>query len=120
MISLAFPNMFTSYKTLTVSDNDATANNLQLLLSSEKCSLLGDPFFGTQLRQVIYSQNSVIIKDLIIDQIYSAITTFMPQLKVTRDKIKVTGKDTYIEVQIEALNTIDYTINLYKINLTDL
>lgn len=120
MISLAFPNMFTSSRTLTISDHDATASNLQLLLSSEKCSLLGDPFYGTQLRQVIYSQNSVVIQDLVIDQIYSAITAFMPQLKVSRDGIHLKGRDTYIEVQIEALNSIDYTVDLYTINLIDL
>ena len=119
MKSIAFPNMFTSSRTQMYEDRDATLSNLKLLLQSFKGSLLGDPFYGTRLNKVIYSNNHQILRDLIIDDVYMSIVTFMPQLKVERSDIDVYGDDINLFVTIRATNLLNYTTNLYEVNLTE-
>ena len=67
MYSIAFPNMFSTAKTNLVRDVDATMSNMRLLLASWKNSLIGDPYFGTNLKKFIYEQNNIVLRDLIID-----------------------------------------------------
>ena len=78
MYSIAFPEMFTTATTNLVVDYNATLSNLKLLLMSDKLSLFGDPYYGTNLIQMLFENNNTILKDLLIDDIYTAIATFMP------------------------------------------
>lgn len=119
MYSIAFPDMFTTNRTKLVKDHDATLSNLKLLLASEKTSLFGDPYYGTILKRVIYEQNTVVLQDLIIDEIYTSILMFMPQIRVTRDNISVYSDGTDLFAKINCINLIDYTTNLYNIRLTN-
>ena len=117
--SIKFPDMFTRTVTNTVDDYDATLQNLKMLLWSEKGELFGDPEFGTGLKKYLYDQNDYVLADLVIDNIYTAITTFMPQIYITRNDIKVELDRAKIIVTIRALNRLDYTTNLYNIVLLD-
>lgn len=117
--SLAFPDMFTSSRVNVIEDKDATINNLRLLLLSSKKSLFGDPYFGTNLKQVLFTQNGAIIRDLIIDEIYTAISVFMPQLSVKRDNIEIYADKLDIYARFQATNLLDYSLNLYNIKLTN-
>ena len=119
MYSIAYPNMFTNSRTLLAKDHEATMNNLKLLLRSDKNALFGDPYFGADLTKTIYMQNNVILKDLVIDSIYTAILTFMPQIKVSRSDITVYSKNYKLYATIKATNMIDYTTDVYDILLTD-
>ena len=76
--TIAFPKMFNSTSLRVIEGHDATYSNLRLLLLSDTTMLLGDPYYGTPLRQVIFSQNDGVVKDLAIDAIYTSILTFMP------------------------------------------
>ena len=108
MYSLAFPNMFKcAYRTELVEDEDATRSNLKLLLNSERYSLFGDPYYGTALKKMLFEQNSVILKDLIIDEIYTSIITFMPQIKLNRKDITITTDDYSVHARIKCINLID-------------
>lgn len=118
MKSIAYPKMFNSSRTLLYSDREATLSNLKLLLQSFKGSSLGDPYFGTDLHKVIYSNNRQILKDLIIDDIYTSIAEFMPQLSVDRKNIEITSDGVNLYARINATNLLNYTTNLYEINLT--
>ena len=118
MNSIAFPIMLNNSSTNIINDHDATASNLKLLLLSDKTSLFGDPYFGTNIKKLIHDQNNIVIRDLVIDDIYTAITTFMPQIIVKRGDIKVTSDRSNVYVNIKCLNLIDYTTDLYNINLT--
>lgn len=118
MESIAFPVMFASARTLTYSDHEATLSNLKLLLESERTSLLGDPYFGTLLKRVLFSQNDAVLADIIIDEIYTDLITFMPQLKLTRNNIEVTSNGVDVFATIRAVNLIDYQLDMYTINLT--
>ena len=118
MKSIAFPDMVSQTTTNTFEDHQATMTNLKLLLLSDKGSLLGDPYYGTSLKKLIFEQNNILIKDLIIDDIYTNILTFMPQLLIKRSDITITHDLANVYVNIKALNLLDYTTDLYNINLT--
>ena len=42
----------------------------------------------------------------------------MPQIMVKRDDITVTSDNAHVYVSIKAVNLLDYTTDLYNINLT--
>ena len=118
MYSLAFPKMLTNTTTKIVSGYDATYNNLKLLLQSEKYSLFGDPYFGSSLKKLTFEQNNQILYDLVVDDIYIAILTFLPQIKLERRNIVITPNRAHIGINITATNLLDYTTDLYSITLT--
>ena len=118
MESIAFPRMFTSARTLTYTDHEATLSNLKLLLASERNSLLGDPYFGTLLKRVLFSPNDAVLADIIIDEIYTSLLTFMPQLKLARNDISIKSNGIDVMATIRAINLIDYQLDMYTINLT--
>lgn len=117
MNSIQFPNMFNTTTTNVVSDYEATKQNLKLLLLSDRASLFGDPYYGTILKKLMFDQNSVVLKDIVIDAIYTAILQFMPQIKVNRKDIEITQSGSYIYVKIKAKNILDFQTNMYNINL---
>ena len=119
MYSISFPKMFNDTKTLLLKNTEATASNLWLLLKSDKRALFGDPFFGTSLKRAIFEQNDGILVDLVIDEIFTSITTFMPQIKLYRENIKLTSDGVDVFCNITCTDLTDYTTNLYKINLTE-
>ena len=121
MKSIRINNMFSNISTNTILDKDATMQNLKLLLETSKGELFGDPYFGTNLKKMIYDQNDVILKDLVIDDIYTAIKTFMPQIEVDRKdisaEVKPNGNKAVLQVTMSALNKLTYETNLYNIAL---
>jgi len=119
MKSISFPNMFTKTSTLLVEDYYATLQNLKMLIWSEKGELFGDPYYGTNLKKFLYDQNDYVLKDLVIDDIYTAIITFMPQIKVERKDITVKSEGSTVKIYIKALNRVDFQTNLYTIVLLD-
>ena len=122
MKSISFPNIFGTNKVSVnlLTDHAATYTNLALMLQSQKTALLGDPEFGTNLQKAIYEQNNIVLKDLIIDDIYTAIGTLMPQLEVAREDIEVYQDKTYLSAKIKAINRLDHTNNLYEVRLMEL
>lgn len=119
MYSIGFPDMFTSSSTNLVADHEASYQNLRLLLLSDTKSLLGDPYYGTPLRRTIYAQNDGVVRDLVVDAIYTSVLTFMPQVILKRHDINVTSKDNQLYATLTATNLIDYTTDMYDIKLTD-
>lgn len=122
--SIAFPEMVSNLHTNIVSDEnngkEATLQNLKLVLYSVKRQLLGDPYFGTNLLKLVFDQNSTVIRDLVIDEIYTAIKTFIPQLQLQRKNITINSNRTTITITIEAQNRLDYTVDTYNLKLLDI
>jgi phage baseplate assembly protein W len=52
--SIKFPDMFGSASTKIVSDQESTAQNLKTLLMTQKGSFFGDPYFGTNIKRLIF------------------------------------------------------------------
>ena len=118
MYSLNFPNMVSNVTTKLCSDHEATVQNLKLTLLSEKNTLFGDPYFGTLWRKLLYNQNNKIIRDIIADDILTAIETFVPQLLVTRKDITITSDKYSVYISIKGTNLLDYQTDMYNIKLT--
>ena len=120
MYSIDFPNIFSNdgQSTALIMDHKATSSNLKLILSTYKGSLFGDPDFGCNLKRKLFEQNTIVLRDLIIDDIYTTIIAFMPQLSLKRSDITVTSDDIDIFVTINCKNLIDYELDTYTINLT--
>lgn len=114
MNSIKFPKMFTTSTTLVVTGQEATAQDMLLLFYSDKGELVGDPFFGIRLKRFTFNPNSQILEQMLIDEIYSQILVFMPQLEVPRSNIKISRELGRIIVKIKAINKVDYTTNMYE------
>ena len=117
MKSLSFPKMFTNSSVKIVKDFDATKQNTYLLLKSEKGEFLSDPYFGIRLKRYIFEQNSYILRDILIDEIYTQLAQFMPQLLVDRKDIEIIQRNNRVYLKFKAKNRIDFTTNMYEIVL---
>ena len=119
MNAVGFPDMIRLNKTVIVKDREATLQNLTYLLQSYKKTMLGDPYFGTNLRKLFFESNNAVLRDLVIDDIYSAINTFMPQIRVLRKNITVTSDRNEVRVDIKAQNMLDFSFDEYSIKLLE-
>jgi len=119
MYSIQFPDMVSSVSTKIVQDHEATAQNLKLLLLSDRGALFGDPYFGTLWRKLIFDQNNEILRDIIIDDVLTSIETFMPQLLTRREDITVNSDRYSVTIDIKALNLLDYQTDMYSIKLME-
>lgn len=119
MYSLAWPDIFDSVNTKLLQDKDAIKSNLILLLNSDRLSLFGDPYYGTMLKPVIFQPNNNIIADLLIDELYTTIRNYIPQITVDRNSIRVMSDKIDLYVTINVIYNIDNTSDLYMINLTN-
>lgn len=122
MRSLKFPNMFNSNSTNVWKSSEqlsATKQNSILLLSTERGELFGDPYFGVLFKHYLFDQNSYLLKDVIIDIIYTQLAMFIPQVKVAREDITVVQnkeKGT-LYCTFSGINQIDYQLNTYNLIL---
>lgn len=119
MNAIKFPDMLNNNKASIVEGIEATAQNLKYLLLSNKLTLLGDPYFGANLQKLLYENNNVVLRDLVVDEIYTAISTFMPQIRVLRKNINVDSDGNKIIVDIKAQNLLDFSFAEYSIVLTN-
>lgn len=118
--SFSFPNLFNSGGTKLVYDNKATNQNLKTLLLSTKQSLLGDPNYGTNLKKLIFNQNNSILRDIVIDDIYTNIQVFLPQIDVKREDIELISERNTLYVNIKAKNMLDYNFENISLALYSL
>lgn len=119
MNAIKFPDMLNNNKASIVEGIEATAQNLKYLLLSNKLTLLGDPYFGANLQKLLYENNNVVLRDLVVDEIYTAISTFMPQVRVLRKNINVDSDGNKIIVNIKAQNLLDFSFAEYSVVLTN-
>lgn len=117
MNSISFPNMFTTTSTLVVKDKDASLQDLELLLASEKGELLGDPYFGVRIKRYTFNQNNYLLRDVLVDEIFSQIRVFAPQITVNRNDIKIIQKGNKLIATIKGINKLDFTTDMYQLEL---
>lgn len=120
MNAVSFPDMISNNSTNIITDEDATLQNLKCLILSSKNTLFGDPYFGTNLKKLIFDRNNTILRDIVIDDIFTAITMFMPQIKVERRNISVESEGSRLYINIRAQNRLDYTFTDYSINMINI
>ena len=118
MVSIKFPKMFNTGNTqLTSSDKEASMQSMKLLLACEKGELFGDPFFGLRLRRYMFDQNNTILRDILIDEIYTQLMVFEPQITVKRKDIKIVQEGKDVKIRFKAINNLDFTTNMYELVL---
>ena len=118
MFSIAFPNIFNGSKVILYQDYDAIKSNLTALLASDKGALFGDPFYGTKLKTLLWEQAyDPIIRDLIQDDIFEAIYSYMPQITVYRNDIQISVVDNVVQASIKVRSDSGIESNLYEISL---
>lgn len=117
MKSIEFPRMLNSNSTRIIKDLDATKQNAVLLLKSEKGELFGDPFFGIRLKKYLFNQNNVILRDIIIDEIYTQLALFMPQIKVARSDIQLMFEMGKVYCKFRGINQANLQLNTYSLVL---
>lgn len=118
MFSIAFPNIFNGSKVNLYKDYDAIKSNLMALLSSDKGALFGDPFYGTRLKTLLWSQAyDPMVRDLIKDDIFEAIYSYMPQITVYRNDISVSIQNNVVTASIRVRSDSGVESNLFDIDL---
>ena len=115
MKSISFPSMFNSNSTKVIENKEATLRNLKSLLLTEKGEFLSDPFFGIRLKRYTFEQNTLALRDIIIDEIYTQIAVFMPQLNVKRNDITLIQDKYTVYARIKCINRLDFTTDLFNI-----
>ena len=124
MRSIKFPKMFSTSSTNVWKSSEyvkATTQNTILLLNTSRGELFGDPYFGVLLKRYLFDQNNYILRDAIIDMIYTQLALFIPQIKVRREDINIVqdrekGK---LYCEFSGISQIDYTNNTYNLILFD-
>ena len=124
MKSLKFPRMFNSNSTrvwTTQEHKQATLQNTKILLNCERGDLIGDPYFGLLLKHFLFDQNSYILRDQIIDMIYTQLASFIPQVKVERKDITIfqDREKAKLYCKFKGVNQIDYKLDTYQLVLFD-
>lgn len=124
MRSYKFPKMFNTNSSRIWLENEygkATKQNVLILLNSERGELECDPYFGILLKHYMFNQNSYILKDMLIDTIYTQIAIFLPQVKVSRNDINLVSDPLKgrIYCTFSGTNQIDYTHNTFNLLLFD-
>lgn len=120
MESFDFPNMLSSTNTKIISNHEATLSNLKLALLSSKRTLFGDPYFGTNLKWLLFEQGNDVLKDIVIDDVYTTILVYLPQLTLKRDDIDIIIDREKVYIKIKATNLLDFQTDLYTLNLMEL
>ena len=115
--SLKFPDIFSTTSVNTISGKGATAQNLILTLQAQKSSLFGDPYFGSNLKRMIFEQNNIILRDIVIDDIYTTISTFLPNVRVERKNIEINLSEGTLYANIKLKNLIDFNMEEVSIAL---
>ena len=117
--SFAFPKMLGHTKAKLLADKEAVRSNMLLLLSSERNTLFGDPYYGSQLKKWLFEQSNALVVDLLIDELYTTITTFMPQVFLTRKDITIEVLKNTVVANVHYYYVIDNTSDLFSIKLTE-
>ena len=122
MRSIKFPKMFNTNSTnvwKSTEHLEATKQNTILLLHTTRGELFGDPYFGLMLKRYLFDQNNFVLRDAIIDMIYTQLAIFIPQVNVKRKDIEIVqdkekGK---LYCKFSGINQIDYTNNTFNLVL---
>ena len=124
MRTIKFPKMFNTNSTNVWKSSEhleATKQSTLLVLKTTRGELFGDPYFGLMLKRYLFDQNNYILRDAVIDMIYTQLALFIPQVKVKRNDIEIIqdrekGK---LYCRFSGINQIDYTNNTYNLLLIE-
>lgn len=117
MNSIGWPRMFNNSNTVIKKDNDATLICLHLLLSSEANTFNFDPDFGIKIRRYYFNQNNYVLKNILIDEIYTKMCAFAPQIFLERNNILIKQEGSKLYAEIYCKNRETFENNIYNLVL---
>lgn len=121
MNCIGFPKMFGGRSSTVVKTDDknseATKECIYLLVSSEKREMFGDPDFGVRLKYYTFDQNNYVLRDILIDELYTQITTFCPQIYIDRKNIIIKQSGKNLLATISYKNVKDFVTNTFELVL---
>lgn len=117
MNTIRFPLMFQGNATAIQQDNAAALTDLHLLLSTQAGEFVDDPEIGINAKRYMYNQNNHILRDILIDDIYTQIITFSPNIYLQRQNITITSDKHKVTAIIRCKNQQDFTNNTYELVL---
>lgn len=120
MNSIGFPKIFNGNSTTVIQQADSSKSILQwlhLLLSSESGTLICDPHFGLRLKRYMFDQNNYILRDILIDEIYTQITTFCPCVYLERKNISIRTDGYKVYAHITCKDRKTFTSNMFDLVL---
>lgn len=120
MYSISFPNIFASSRTNLIKDKEAIKQNIRLTLLSDRLSLYGDPYFGSILKKLIFEQGDSILRDIVIDEIYTCLNIFIPQIVIDRKDISLNIKNNTVFIDMKYYYIADKTSDMYEIELLNM
>ena len=120
MKSLSDPNMFSNkIYTNVIEDKEATFSNLRLLILSERNTLFGDPYFGVNIRSLFFDQITSVLADILIDNIYTAILNFMPQIRLLRNNITLESDNNHVYISVKFSTLLNPNIDIFTMDLVE-
>lgn len=120
MNSIGFPKMFAGNSTVVTSEEYSAKSVLKwlhLLLGSEAGTLECDPSFGLRLKRYMFDQNNYILRDILIDEIYTQIVTFCPQVYLERKNITIYQEGDKVCVKITCKDQRTFQSNMFDLVL---
>lgn len=117
MNTISFPKIFNGNSTAVKYGDDATKQSIQLLVSCECGELFGDPNFGIHLKRYFFEQNNVILKDILIDEIYTKIVDYCPQIYLERKDITMFISGNKLVANIVYKNQETFITNMFSLVL---
>lgn len=119
--SIKHPECFNiiSGKTNIAEYHESIQESIKLLLLTNKGELLGDPQYGTNLIKHIHEPNTLILQDLLSDDISKVITKYEKRIRVSPNDITFTkeNKKLYINIMYTVIRTNEastFTLELLK------
>lgn len=68
----------------------------------------------------MFEQNNQVLRDIVIDDIYTTILSFMPQITLKRNDIEIISNRETVYIKIKCTNLLDYQVNTYTLNMMDI
>lgn len=117
MNTIGFPKIFNGNSTVIKYGDDATKQSIRLLLSCECGEFFGDPDFGVHLKKYFFEQNNTILKDILIDELYTKILAYNPQVYIERKNIVIFAQANKLVANITYRNQETFTTNMFSLVL---
>jgi len=117
MNTISFPKIFNGNSTIVKYGDEATKQSIRLLLSCECGEFFGDPDFGIHLKRYFFEQNNTILKDILIDEIYTKIVNYCPQIYLDRKDIKIFLDGSKLVANIKYKNQETFITNMFSLVL---
>lgn len=117
MNTIGFPKIFNGNSTVVKYGKEATKQSIMLLCSCESGEFFGDPDFGVRLKRFFFEQNNTILKDILIDELYTKIVAYCPNIYLERKNVVIFAKGSKLVANITYRDQETFTTDMFSLVL---